>query len=252
MSTSALEKQTDIMPSAITPLSLIQSALSKNVAPEVLKELVALQQSMIRFEWEAEERQAKIGFDDAKTECQFEIGRIAPNQHRNDTNSNWADYAQLDRAIRPIYTGKRFSISFSEVAPIIPGKVRIQATLSRAGISKDYYSEIMPSTTGPKGGVMATVTDADAIAASRAKRYLLLSIFNIAVGIDEVEKQGIPEDQVEPYLKAIRTAPDGKALDRVYLAAKKAAMEVKDDNALRLFTEAGATRRKELTSAQSN
>ena len=245
MSTSALEKQTDIMPSAITPLSLIQSALSKNVAPEVLKELVALQQSMIRFEWEAEERQAKIGFDDAKTECQFEIGRIAPNQHRNDTNSNWADYAQLDRAIRPIYTGKRFSISFSEVAPIIPGKVRIQATLSRAGISKDYYSEIMPSTTGPKGGVMATVTDADAIAASRAKRYL-------AVGIDEVEKQGIPEDQVEPYLKAIRTAPDGKALDRVYLAAKKAAMEVKDDNALRLFTEAGATRRKELTSAQSN
>ena len=66
MSTSALEKQTDIMPSAITPLSLIQSALSKNVAPEVLKELVALQQSMIRFGWEAEERQAKIDFDDAK------------------------------------------------------------------------------------------------------------------------------------------------------------------------------------------
>ena len=99
---------------------------------------------------------------------------------------------------------------------------------------------------------MATATDADAIAQSRAKRYLMLSIFNIAVGIDEVEKQGIPEDQVEPYLKAIRTAPDGKALDRVYLAAKKAAMEVKDDNALRLFTEAGATRRKELTSAQSN
>ena len=250
MSTSALVKQTDITPSAITPLSLIQSALSKNVAPEVLKELVALQQSMIRFEWEAQERQAKIDFDDAKTECQLEIGRIAPNQHRTDTNSDWADYAQLDRAIRPIYTGKRFSISFSEVAPIVPGKVRIQATLSRAGISKDYHSEITPSTTGPKGGVMATATDADAIAASRAKRYLLLSIFNIAVGIDAVEKEGIPEDQIGPYLTAIKTAPDVDALKKVYLAASKAATDANDTEVLRVFGEAKNERVKELAKCQ--
>ena len=233
----------------ITPLQLIQDALSKNVAPEVLKELVSLQQSMVRFQWEAQERQAKIDFDDALTACQQQIGRIAPNVQRNDTASWWADYAQLDRTIRPIYTAERFNISFTEVPPIAVGKVRIQATLARGGVSRDYHREITPSTTGPKGGVMATATDADAIAASRAKRYLLLSIFNIAVGIDEVEKQGVPEDVREPYLKAIRTAPDSAALDKVYLAAKKAAIEVKDTEALRLFTEAGATRRKELTHA---
>jgi len=235
----------------ITPLSLIQSALSKNVAPEVLKELVALQQSMVRFDWEAQERQAKIDFDEALTECQQKIGRIAPNVKRNDTASWWADYAQLDRTIRPIYTEQHFNISFTEVPPIATGKVRIQATLSRRGISRDYHREITPSTTGPKGGVMATATDADAIAASRAKRYLLLSIFNIAVGIDAVEKEGIPEDQVEPYLKAIRTAPDIDALKRVYESAKKAATDTKVDAAFKLFSEAKNNRYKEIPRAKS-
>jgi hypothetical protein len=238
-----------IQPREITPLSLIQEALSKNVAPEVLKELVALQQSMVRFDWEAQERQAKIDFDDALNDCQQKIGRIAPNAHRNDTNSNWADYAQLDRAIRPIYTAARFNITFSEVSPIAPGKVRVEAMLSRCGVSRPYYREITPSTTGPKGGAMATATDADAIASSRSKRYLLLAIFNIAVGIDAEEKKGIPEDQIEPYLRAISTAPDKPALDKVYLAAKKSAMELKDENALRMFTEAGSTRAKELKNA---
>jgi hypothetical protein len=233
----------------ITPLQLIQDSLNKNVAPEVLRELMSLQQSMVRFKWEAEERQAKKDFDDALTSCQSQIGRIAPNQHRHDTNSNWADYSQLDRAIRPIYTAQGFNLSFSEAAPIVPGKVHTEATLSRAGISRHYHNEIMPSTVGLKGGVMATATDADAIASSRNKRYLLLAIFNIAIGIDALEKEGIPDDQVEPYLKAIRTAPDSKALDKVYLAAKKAAVDANDHQALRIFTEAGALRRKELNHA---
>ena len=168
---------------AITPLSLIQDALSKNVAPEVLKELVALQQSMVRFQWESENRQAKNDFDDALNSCQSEIGRIAPNQKRSDTGSFWADYSQLDRTIRPIYTAQKFSISFTEIAPLVPGKVRIQAILSRCGISKEFSTEITPSTTGPKGGVMATATDADAIAASRAKRYLLIENSDGAVGL---------------------------------------------------------------------
>jgi hypothetical protein len=204
----------------ITPLSLIQSALSKNVAPEVLKELVSLQQSMVRFDWEAQERQSKIDFDDSLNECQQEIGRIAPNVNRLDTKSWWADYAQLDRTVRPIYTKHRFSIGYSEVAPLAVGKVRIQAT------------------------------DADAIAASRAKRYLLLSIFNIAVGIDKIEKEGIPEDNREAFLSAIKTAPDKPSLDKVYISAKKEATAKNDTESLRLFTEAGASRAQELKNAQ--
>jgi hypothetical protein len=234
----------------ITPLVLLSDALHSGASPEVLKELVSLQQSMVRFDWEAQERQSKIDFDDSLNECQQEIGRIAPNVNRLDTKSWWADYAQLDRTVRPIYTKHRFSIGYSEVAPLAVGKVRIQAILSRAGVAREYYSEITPSTTGPKGGAMATATDADAIAASRAKRYLLLSIFNIAVGIDKIEKEGIPEDNREAFLSAIKTAPDKPSLDKVYISAKKEATAKNDTESLRLFTEAGASRAQELKNAQ--
>lgn len=228
---------------AITPLSLIQDALSKNVAPEVLKELVALQQSMVRFQWESEERQAKNDFDDALNSCQSEIGRIAPNQKRIDTGSFWADYSHLDRTIRPIYTAQKFSISFTEIAPLVPGKVRIQASLSRCGISKEFSTEITPSTTGPKGGVMATATDADAIAASRAKRYLLLDIFNVAIGIDEDENKGIPDE--DKYLQAIRTADTVESLKKVFFNASKAAQGNKQS--LNVLAEEKNKKYKELT-----
>lgn len=191
-------------------MDLIRAALQSDGTPSekaaLVKELVNLQQSMVRFEWEREERQYRIDFDSALNRCQSAVGRITPNQKRNDTNSWWADYSQLDRALRPIWSGEGFSIAFSEVAPLSPGKVRIRAELSRMGVSKEYFSEITPSTTGPKGNAMATATDADAIALARAKRYILLSIFNIAVGIDKIEKDGIPDDELKAAIAGIQDA----------------------------------------------
>jgi hypothetical protein len=231
MSTSISKVDREIEMVAPTPVQLIQQVLAvggnATEMATVIKELVALQQSQERFAWEREERQAKIDFDNAKNRCQKAIGRIVPNQKRNDTNSWWADYAQLDRTIRPIYTAEQFSISFREVASIAPGKVRIEGELSRGGITKLYHSEITPTTTGPKGGAMATATDADAIAQSRAKRYIMLDIFNIAVGIDAEEKQGIPkltekqEADLQDWADALRQAPDLPQLKNVFADAYK-------------------------------
>lgn len=226
-------------PQAITPVELIRQVISAGGDPiqmaQVIKELAALQRSQERFQWEREERQARIDFDDARNRCQSKIGRIAPNQSRMDTHSWWADYAQLDRAIRPIYTGEGFSIGYSEVPPIAPGKVRIEGTLSRGGISKQFYSEITPTTTGPKGNAMATATDADAIAMARAKRYILLDMFNVAVGIDKEEKAGIPEPltekqeaELQDYADALRQAPDLAQLKNVFADAYKYAKSVGD------------------------
>ena len=214
-----------------TVMEMMQQALTSGMPgaemAHVIKELALVLQNQERFQWEREERQAKIDFDGALNHCQKAIGRIAPNQRRNDTNSFWADYAQLDRTIRPIYTEAGFSISFREVPSIAPGKVRIEGELSRGGISKSYHSEITPTTTGPKGGAMATATDADAIAQSRAKRYIMLDIFNIAVGIDAEEKQGIPkltekqEADLQDWADALRQAPDLPQLKNVFADAYK-------------------------------
>ena len=224
-------------PKAITPVELIQQVVRQGGDPvqmaAVIKELAALQQSQERFQWEREERQSRIDFDDALNRCQAKIGRIAPNVNRQDTRSWWADYSQLDRTVRPIYTAEGFAIAFSEVEPLAAGKVRIQATLSRAGISKTYHCEITPSTTGPKGNQMATATDADAIAQSRAKRYILLDIFNIAIGIDKEEKQGVPIDEndaarLDEWADALRQAPDLQQLKSVFADAYKYAKSVSD------------------------
>lgn len=216
-------------------MALIQEALRGAVTPEekqaaagIVKELIALQQSMVRFEWEAQERQAKIDFDDALNECQSRVGRVAPNVQRNDTRSWWADYAQLDRTIRPIYTSAGFSVSFSEVTPTNPAKVRIMGTLARGGVSREFFAEITPSTTGAKGNALVNATDADAISQSRAKRYILLDIFNIAVGIDKEEKRGTEasisqsdELRLQEWADALRECGDLNTLKTVFADAYK-------------------------------
>jgi hypothetical protein len=216
------------------------------VAMAVAKAAVDLQIQMEEFQWKREERQAKIDFDQALNECQSKIGRIAPNQQRNDTHSWWADYAELDRTIRPIYTAAGFSIAFSEVQSLAVGKVRIRAELSRGGISKEYFSEITPSTQGPKGGAMATATDADAIAQSRAKRYLMLSIFNIAVGIDKIEKEGISDEIIASWEEKLAAAKDKAELNKITFEAIEA---VKGN--INAVTKIGAAKNKRLTELEA-
>ena len=234
-----------------TPMELLQSALSSGATPEVMRELVALQQSAERFSWEREERQSKIDFDDALNRCQQSIGRIAPNVNRTDTHSWGADYTQLDRTVRPIYTGEGFSICFSEIAPLHAGKVRIKAELSRSGISKEYFREITPSTTGPKGNAMATATDADAIAGSRAKRYLVLDIFNIAIGIDQEEKEGVEdaglcEEDRNKILNSVVTAKSMADLKSAYLLSTDTAEKAKDATLVDLILKAKNERAKSI------
>ena len=156
----------DELPAAVdtSPRALIAQALRNGGDPVamagVIKELVALEQSIAKFEWEREERQLRQEFDAAHNACQAAIGRVKPNQKRNDTSSWWADYARLDEVVRPIYTSHGFAITFSEVPPIQAGKVRIEGKLARKGVEKIYHAEITPSTEGPRGGAMATKTDA--------------------------------------------------------------------------------------------
>ena len=182
---------------AITPLELIQGALSSGTSPEVIRELVALQQSMERFGWEREERQAKIDFDESLRRCQEAVGRIAPNRTRENSIA-WADYVQLDRILRPIYTKEGFALSFSEVETLRDGKVMIRATLSRSGIARDFFQSVTTA-----GNSKMNAADMEASGQSRAQRYLLLKIFNIAVGIDLDERKPFDEIEAEAMDAAI-------------------------------------------------
>jgi hypothetical protein len=226
------------------PMELIQQALSKGTPPEVIRELVALQQSMERFNWEREERQAKIDFDTALNECQSKIGRIAPNQNR-ENGIKWADYSQLDRAVRPVYIEAGFSIGFSEVESADKNRLRMCAMVSRGGISREYFADI--SRVPPNSKM--NQTDADASAASRVKRYLLLDIFNIAIGIDAQEKQpfeGMPASKLDEWLDVLKQCATKDELQQRFNDAFKAARAFPDRNAMTKLTEAKDARKAAL------
>lgn len=236
-------------PAALEPMQLIQQALKAGVSPEVVRELVALQQSMERFNWEREERQAKIDFDSALNECQRQIGRVAPNQAR-ENGIMWADYVQLDKIVRPVYIAAGFSIVFSEVENPDKGRLRMSATVSRGGVSRQYFAEITRSPANSK----MNQSDADASAASRVKRYLLLDIFNIAVGIDKDEKApfvgkqpGALDDRLHVAMRDdILSAGNKAELQRLYLHALGEAEKIGDAASIKAFIVAKDKRYKEL------
>ena len=86
---------------------------------------------------------------------------------------------------------------------------------------------------------------AGSIANSRAKRYLLLAIFNIAVGIDAIEKQGaapvqlMPEPEMLEWLDAISQAPNEKEMGEMLRKAHNCASEYKCDVSRLEFDKAG-------------
>jgi hypothetical protein len=232
---------------SLGPMDLMRQALSTGTSPEVIRELVALQQSVERFNWEREERQWRIDFDDALNACQRQIGRIAPNRDR-ESGIMWADYVRVDKVVRPVYLEAGFSISFSEVESPTEGR-RMRATLSRSGVTKEYFSKLTPA-----GNSKMSAADADASGSSRAMRYLLLKIFNIAVGIDKDEKKPF-EDGKQPAGQVgearqkelcdhIGLAESMYELTRIYLAAQKEAQY--DGVATLKFAEAKRVRTTQL------
>jgi hypothetical protein len=242
MNQVALERIPQDAERAITPLGLIQDALRKNVAPEVLKELVSLQQSMVRFEWEAQERQSKIDFDDALTACQMAIARVRPDRQNTQTSSWYATYAKLDRIVRPIYTREGFSISFGEKDCPVQGKIRVVAYVSRSGITREYLKDVTPPLLGPKGNPVMTATHGDGAANSYAKRYLLQDIFNIAIGIDAEDNDGNSPQQISPdtearlqeWEDALRQCDDIATLKGIFADAYKFAKSVSDGEKRRM------------------
>ena len=236
----------------ITPLSLIQSALNKNVAPEVLKELVALQQSMVRFEWEAQERQSKIDFDTALTSVQAQIVRIAPNKENPGVkggNTWYLSYARLDQVVRPLYTQAGFSVCFGEEDCPNPAKIRVVANVSRGGITRKFIKDVTPPLLGPKGEPVMTPTHGDTSANSYARRYLMYDIWNIAVGIDKDDNDGIsPKDvlsqeEYAPLMEAIEGAETALKVTGAYIKALKAA---KNEVEKAAFEKAANKRKAEL------
>lgn len=232
-----------LVPPDSSPMNLLSLALRNNAAIDVIERLAALQR-------EQRDYLAQVEFDNALNRCQERLRQVVADASNSQTNSRYATYAKLDRAVRPIYTAEQFSVSFGEKDCPTPGKTRFVAYLSRSGVTREFIKDISPSTKGPKGSDVMTPIHADASADSYAKRYLLKNIFNIAIGEDDNDgnggTRGVPVERFRKNCDAMYKAKDLAELKRVWESAYREAIELKDGNALKGYKQAKNARKSQL------
>lgn len=138
-------------------------------------------------------RNADIAFSAAMSAAQAEMSVVATDAINPQTKSRYATYAQLDKALRPIYSKHGFALSFDEAESPKPEHVRVVCYVSHsAGHSRNYHKDMPADGKGAKGGDVMTKTHATGAAQSYGMRYLLKGIFNVAVGEDDRDGNAPP------------------------------------------------------------
>jgi hypothetical protein len=91
-----------------------------------------------------------------------------------------------------------------------------------------------------------TATQATGASDSYAKRYLVKDIFNIAIGEDDTDGNGVAMGRVEELCEWLSNAKDLPELQRLWMIAKKEGVDNSDRKALQMFTAAKDARKKEF------
>lgn len=146
-----------------------------------------------------EDHQAELGaeaaFWAAMAQVQEQMIPVRARIENTQTRSVYADYAAMDRMLRPIYAPAGFALSYGEEDSPKAEHVRVFCFVThteRAEIGKPRRSHVrkyhvdMPSDgKGAKGGDVMTKTHANMSAFTYGQRGLLKMIFNIAVSKDD-------------------------------------------------------------------
>lgn len=228
----------------VTPMELIQSAIVQGAGIDTIERLAKLQREMVEYE-------AKVQFNEALHRTQAKMRRISADATNPQTKSRYASYAQLDRALRPLYTEEGFSLSFNTIDSPINEHVRVLCEVSRGGYSKPYQIDMPADGKGAKGGDVMTKTHAMGAGVAYGMRYILKMIFNVAVG-DE-DKDGntgeAPRISDERYIQLeekIQGAVGAEELKQAFALAYKEAKAANDEGARKQFTAVYEVRKREL------
>jgi hypothetical protein len=131
-------------------------------------------------------RRAEQAWKAAMSAAQAEMEPIRADSSNHQTRSRYASHAALDGAIRSIYTGHGFGLTFDSGDAALPDHVRIICDVSHPdGHSRRYHLDMPVDGKGARGGDVMTKTHAMGSGITYGKRYLLGMIFNLAVTKDD-------------------------------------------------------------------
>jgi hypothetical protein len=221
------------LPAPVQPATMLdiidRASRDPSVDIDKLERLIGMKERM-------EAKAQQVDFDNAMADAQEAMKAIRADLFNKQTQSNYASYAQLDKATRPIYAAHGFSLSFdTEAAP--DNYVRIVCTVAHRSGHRERRQIDMPADgKGAKGGDVMTKTHATGAAASYGQRYLLKLIFNLAVGDVDDDGNGAGGDGLNYDADIEANAPknalrdtNGKLLSTYKTEVVKKAQKLADD-----------------------
>ena len=181
-------------------------------------------------------RNAEQEFNAAMSEAQAKMRRVSVDATNPQTRSNYASYAALDRALRPIYTDAGFSLSFDTGDGAPQDWVRVVCHVShKGGTTRSYHIDMPADGKGAKGGDVMTKTHATGSAMTYGMRYLLKLIFNVAIGTDDDDgnggNSGMDESVKADYEAAIDALVDKPSAEKLWKQIAATCKAVKDTTA---------------------
>lgn len=237
-------KPEQAQPEGATLLAVISRVASDpNADVEKMERLLAMHRDM-------QQRQAESEFNVAMGRVQARMGRIGTDRRNDQTRSDYATYAKLDRVLRPLYTAEGFALSFGTDPTEAENVVRVTCHVSHiGGYTRKYVIDMPADGKGAKGNDVMTKTHATGSATQYGMRYLLKMIFNVAIGQEDEDDDGNAASGGEAYditdwAEAIRAATDKTELDRLAAELRKATIPA---NAMRNIRQLWANRVREVS-----
>ncbi|WP_160286361.1 ERF family protein [Pseudomonas knackmussii] len=253
MSTAIAERQESAVVvqagESATILQVIQRAAADPACDiEKMERLLALKERM-------DAKAAEVEFNDALSRVQARMGRIEADATNNQTRSKYATYGKLDKALRPLYTGEGFSLSFgTEDAP--EGMVAMVCYVSHtSGHTRQYRAQVPSDGKGAKGNDVMTKTHAFGSGTSYGMRYLLKMIFNVAIGEEDDDGNAAGDNNfrnavLDDLIAKAKGAPTSADLQAVWQSGLKTLQAAKDVAGADELRAAVTARKAELEKSQ--
>jgi len=165
-----------VLATPLTPMELMQRALEAGNL-ELVERMMALQERV-------EAGAARKAFSAAMCAAQAEMRPISQDAANPQTRSRYASFAQLDRALRPIYSAHGFSLSYDTAEGAPENCVRVVCYVAAHGHERTHHIDMPADGKGARGHDVMTKTHATMSAVTYARRGLLKMIFNVAEGAD--------------------------------------------------------------------
>jgi hypothetical protein len=209
------------------PTSFMAMALERNVTPEQIEKMLALQER-----WDANNARKAYAGDFAK--AQAEIGPVVKKATNPQTKSKYALLEDVIDVTQPIYTKYGFSIIFYEGETAKPEHVRINADVIHfLGHKETYYYDVPMDGEGIRGNANMTKIHAKASSVAYGRRYLMYMIWNVSTHDDDGNCGKSVEYITDAQLSTIVDMINAKGVDEVkfhdYMGVEENAKILKAD-----------------------